>query len=139
MVDHASLLARAREAAEHAYAPYSDFPVGAAVLSADGTIYTGCNVENASYGLTLCAERNATTTMIARLDPSDSVGRRIDTVAIVGLNAAPCWPCGACRQVLREFGCTTVVVEDDKGEPLSLNFDTLLPYSFGPEHLSKEA
>ncbi|WKD60453.1 Cytidine deaminase [Corynebacterium ciconiae DSM 44920] len=139
MVDHATLLARAREAAEHAYAPYSEFPVGAALLTADGCLYTGCNVENASYGLTLCAERNAATTMIANTEPSDNAGRRIDTVAIVGLKARPCWPCGACRQVLREFGCTTVVVEGENGEPLSLAFDELLPYSFGPEHLSKEA
>ncbi len=139
MVDHARLLSHARSAAEHAYAPYSEFPVGAAILTADGNLYTGCNVENASYGLTICAERNGATTLVASTSPDDKAGRRIDTVAFVGLKAAPCWPCGACRQVLREFGCTTVVVEDENGVPLALPFDELLPYSFGPEHLPEGA
>lgn len=133
MVDHTTLLARARAAASHAYAPYSQFPVGAALLTADGDVLSGCNVENASYGLTLCAERNAATTMVAT--HTGSTAPRISAVAIVGLKAAPCWPCGACRQVLREFGCETVIVEGDNGQPVSLPFDELLPHSFGPEHL----
>ncbi|GAB2512533.1 Cytidine deaminase [Corynebacterium atrinae] len=124
------LLQAARDAAARAYAPYSSFPVGAALISEDGTIYTGCNVENAAYGETICAERNAVTTMIA----AGSLPR-LSTVAVVGLKAAPCWPCGACRQVLREFHCERVIVEDSDGNPVSLTFDELLPNSFGPDAL----
>lgn len=124
------LLQAARDAATRAYAPYSSFPVGAALVSADGTLYTGCNVENAAYGEAICAERNAVTTMIAAGSPS-----RLSAVAVVGLKAAPCWPCGACRQVLREFHCERVIVEDPDGNPVSLAFDDLLPNSFGPDAL----
>lgn len=124
------LLQAARDAATRAYAPYSSFPVGAALVSADGTLYTGCNVENAAYGEAICAERNAVTTMIAAGSPP-----RLSAVAVVGLKAAPCWPCGACRQVLREFHCERVIVEDADGNPVSLAFDDLLPNSFGPDAL----
>lgn len=91
------LLAAAREAQAAAYCPYSNFPVGAAVLTADGGLYKGCNVENASYGLTICAERNAIAAAIA--------AGHMDFVAIaVVTNAAePARPCGACRQVIAEF------------------------------------
>lgn len=129
----AELIATAREAAHHAYAPYSNFPVGAAVLTTAGEIFTGCNVENAAYGDTICAERNAITTMIAATMRADE--RHIAAVAIVGLKASPCWPCGSCRQVLREFHCETVILEDESGNPTSLPFAELLPYSFGPEAL----
>lgn len=136
MTRDAELLALARDAAHHAYAPYSHFPVGAALLTTDGAVFTGCNVENASYGLTLCAERNAATTMVTSTStPSEGV---IEAIAIVGLKAAPCWPCGACRQVLREFNTKRVIVEDDNHEPLSIDFESLLPYSFGPDHLPAE-
>lgn len=104
-VDHAELtqalrgelLAAAREAQASAYAPYSNFPVGAAVLLSDGTIYRGCNVENASFGLTLCAERVAVFNAIA--------DGRMDIAAVAVVTSAPklCKPCGACRQVLAEF------------------------------------
>lgn len=124
------LLQAARDAATRAYAPYSSFPVGAALVSADGTLYTGCNVENAAYGEAICAERNAVTTMIAAGSPP-----RLSAVAVVGLKAAPCWPCGACRQVLREFHCERVIVEGDDGQPVSLPFDQILPNSFGPDAL----
>lgn len=139
MIDTATLLDAARQAASHAYAPYSSFPVGAAFVTADGHLYTGCNVENASYGLTLCAERNAATSMVADTNPSGDESRTIDTIAIVGLKASPCWPCGACRQVLREFGCSRVIVEDEDGQPVSLTLEELLPHSFGPEHLPPDA
>ena len=91
------LLAAAREALASAYAPYSNFPVGAAVLCSDGAIYRGCNVENASFGLTICAERAAVFNAI-----SDG---HIDIAAVAVLTAAPklCKPCGACRQVIAEF------------------------------------
>jgi len=79
------LLDAARRAAEHAYVPYSSFPVGAAVLTDDGTLFTGCNVENAAYGEAICAERNAVTTMIAAGESP-----KVATVAVIGLKAAPC-------------------------------------------------
>jgi cytidine deaminase len=120
----------AREAAENAYAPYSKFHVGAAIVTEGGQLYTGCNVENASYGLAICAERNAAARM-ALVDPED---RRIRFVAVASPNAAPCFPCGACRQVLREFGCKEVYVEDDSGVR-RYPFEEILPNSFGPEAL----
>ena len=121
----------AREAAEKAYAPYSRFLVGAAILTQGGAVHAGCNVENASYGLSICAERNAATTMVSA-GPGD---RRIKSVAVFSPNASPCFPCGACRQFLREFGCLEVVVEDGSGLR-RYPFDQILPNSFGPEHLS---
>ncbi len=129
MTTDAALLADARTAAARSYSPYSGFAVGAAVLTSAGEVVTGCNVENAAYGESICAERNAVTTMVARGI------RSIEAVAVVGLRAAPCWPCGACRQVLREFGCRRIIVEDVEGQPLSLDFEALLPNSFGPDAL----
>ena len=120
----------ARAASERAYAPYSNFLVGAAILTSKGAIHTGCNVENASYGLSICAERNAATTM-ASADPED---RQIELVAVFSPNAAPCFPCGACRQFLREFNCKEVVVENGSGLR-RYPFDEILPNSFGPEVL----
>ncbi|MCS5479285.1 cytidine deaminase [Corynebacterium sp. YIM 101645] len=123
------LLDAAARAATFAYAPYSHFPVGAAVLTSSGQLFTGCNVENAAFGETICAERNAVTTMVA------AGFREIDTVAVVG-GDEPCWPCGACRQVLAEFGCRRVVVTGPDG-PLEVDFTDLLPHSFGgPRDLS---
>ena len=90
----------AREVLTHAYAPYSKFHVGAAVLTNSGAIYSGCNVENASYGLTICAERAAIATGVAAEGPS----LRIRAVVVFNGNDAPCSPCGACRQVIFEFG-----------------------------------
>jgi len=126
-----SLMDAAREAARTAYAPYSGFRVGAAILTGGGAVHTGCNVENASYGLTICAERNAATSMVT----ADGEDRRIKVVAIASPGAAPCFPCGACRQVLREFGCEEVVVEDATGSLSRYPFEEILPNSFGPESL----
>jgi cytidine deaminase len=120
----------AREASERAYAPYSNFRVGAAILTEGGTLHTGCNVENASYGLAICAERNAAATM-AFANPED---REIRLVAVFSPDASPCFPCGACRQVLREFGCKEVVVEEASGLH-RYPFEEILPHSFGPEDL----
>ena len=122
----------ARAASEKAYAPYSNFRVGAAILTRGGAVHAGCNVENASYGLALCAERGAVMRMAAEGDPSD---RQIELVAIYSPNASPCFPCGACRQVLREFGCEEVVVLDGGGDPHRYPFEEMLPHSFGPEVL----
>jgi cytidine deaminase len=128
--DPQTVMQAAREAASRAYAPYSNFHVGAAILTGGGTIYSGSNVENASYGLSICAERNAATSM-ASADPED---REIELVAVFSPNASPCFPCGACRQVLREFGCKEVLVHD--GHKLErYPFEQILPNSFGPEVL----
>jgi cytidine deaminase len=128
-VDLAHVIEAARATSERAYAPYSNFRVGAAALSDAGAIYAGCNVENASYGLSMCAERNAVAGMVAADD------RKIRLVAVVSPDSAPCFPCGACRQVLREFGCEEVVVLDAYGRPKGYPLDTLLPHAFGPEDL----
>ena len=129
------LLAHARAAAELAYVPYSEFPVGAAVLVEDGSIYTGCNVENASYGLTICAERVAATAAV-------SAGhRQIIAVAVSAPKVPGTTPCGACRQFLNEFRPATsdiVIILDDRdsGEPVCL--EELLPQAFGPRNLDSE-
>ncbi|MBD0253478.1 MAG: cytidine deaminase [Rubrobacter sp.] len=120
----------AREASGRAYAPYSNFHVGAAILTGGRNVYQGSNIENASYGLSICAERNAATTM-AFADPED---RFIELVAVYSPNASPCFPCGACRQFLREFGCKEVVVDDGTGL-IRYPFEEILPNSFGPEDL----
>ena len=122
----------AQAATERAYAPYSGFRVGAAIITGCGALYDGCNVENASYGLSICAERGAVMKMICDSSPED---RKIRLVAVVSPNAAPCFPCGACRQVLREFGCEEVVVLDAEGNPRHYPFEEILPNSFGPEAL----
>lgn len=129
-MDLQTAMETARAASERAYAPYSNFRVGAAILTEGGSLHAGCNVENASYGLSICAERNAATTM-ALADPED---REIRLVAVYSPDASPCFPCGACRQVLREFGCKEVIVQDASG-PRRYPFEEILPNSFGPEHL----
>ncbi len=121
------LVEASKEAREHAYARYSGFKVGAAVRGANGRIYTGCNVENASYGLTICAERNA----VARMACDGE--RVIEAVAISCSEGRPAPPCGACRQVLAEFAPKDVplhiyLVSDEGVETHTL--DDLLPNAF---------
>ncbi len=122
------LLAAAAEVAQRAHCPYSGYPVGAALLAADGRIFTGCNVENASYGLTLCAERNALTQAVA------AGAREFRAVAVVAGGPAIPYPCGACRQVLAEFcGPETpvhVAVRDRPETVQTLTLGGLLPHSF---------
>ncbi len=129
-MDLETVMGAARDASGRAYAPYSNFHVGAAILTEGGGIHAGCNVENASYGLAICAERNAAAAM-ALADPDD---REIRLVAVSSPDASPCFPCGACRQVLREFGCKEVVVEEESGLR-RYPFEELLPHAFGPEDL----
>jgi cytidine deaminase len=129
-MDAQAVMDAARAAAKNAYAPYSDFRVGAAILTEGGALHVGCNVENASYGLGICAERNAAAAM-ALASPED---RKIRLVAVASPNTAPCFPCGACRQVLREFGCEEVLVESATGIR-RYSFEELLPHAFGPEVL----
>jgi cytidine deaminase len=129
-LDLETVMDRARDASTRAYAPYSNFRVGAAILTEGGEVHAGCNVENASYGLAICAERNAAAAM-ALADPGD---REIRSVAISSPDASPCFPCGACRQVLREFGCKEIVVENGSGLR-RYPFEEILPHAFGPEDL----
>lgn len=130
-MERRELMDSAKQASEKAYAPYSGFPVGAAISTEGEALHTGCNVENASYGLSICAERNAVAAMTLA-NPED---RNVKTVAIFSPGAAPCFPCGACRQVLREFGCEEVLVEEPDGTIRSYPFEEILPNSFGPEDL----
>ena len=127
------LVEKAFEMLEYSYVPYSNFPVGAALLLADGTVYTGCNIENAAYGSTICAERTA-------LVKAVSEGHRDDWVrlAVVGSSADYCWPCGACRQMLYEF-CPDLELLVARGdhEFVKLPLTDLLPHGFGPKSLKQ--
>ena len=104
--DKDRLVAAAQGMLARAYAPYSNFRVGAAVLTAAGNIYAGCNVENASYGLTICAERSAISAAVA----AEGAGMRIRGIAVMNSANAACSPCGACRQVMLEFGPQATVI-----------------------------
>lgn len=125
-----ALMAAAREAGARAYAPYSRFQVGAAALADDGRVFTAANVENASYGLTSCAERNAIFAAV-------SAGvRSIVAVAIHTPTERPVSPCGACRQVIHEFGPRARVMSCCDGEASGdWSIDELLPGAFGPKDL----
>ena len=122
---HEQLITAAKAALTNAYAPYSHFTVGAALLCADGTVYTGCNVENAAFSPTVCAERVAFFKAI-------SDGKRAFTaIAVVNGKDTPCTPCGVCRQVMAEF-CQpdfSVILEKD-GAPTAYRLADLLPHSF---------
>ncbi|MDO9509430.1 MAG: cytidine deaminase [Thermovirgaceae bacterium] len=119
------LLDEARTARECAYSPYSGFPVGAALLADDGRIFKGCNVENGSYGLTVCAERSAVSLMIV------SGGRNPGAIAIACGSGVPCPPCGSCRQVLAEFNPAMIIVlEYGEGSFSLYSLEDLLPLSF---------
>jgi cytidine deaminase len=118
------------EAAHRAYAPYSHFAVGAAVLSDDGSIHTGANVENASFGLSICAERNAIFRAVA------DGARRIEAMVVYTPTADATPPCGACRQVLAEFGAAALIVCcSDGAADRRYHLADLLPEAFGPRHL----
>ncbi len=125
------LIAVAKRAAKHAYCPYSRFPVGAAVLTSTGEIFAGCNVENASSGLTICAERAAVCQAVA-------AGKRtLTAVVIFTPTQTPTAPCGACRQVLNEFGANLqIVCCCDGSNRIETSLDALLPFAFGPANLS---
>ncbi len=122
------LLNIAKEASQNSYSPYSKFPVGSAVMFESGNIYSGCNIENSSYGLALCAERNAISTAVA----SKETGRLIK-ISIYSPKSAGCFPCGACRQWIKEFAKgynTEVILQNDDGTCLLYYINDLLPNSF---------
>jgi cytidine deaminase len=120
----------ARAAGGRAYAPYSRFPVGAAVIAGSGKIYSGCNVENASFGLCTCAERTAVFSAVAAGE------RSIKAVAVYTPTPLPTAPCGACRQVIHEFGPEALVISvcDSKGR-IDTRLSALLPAAWGPGDL----
>lgn len=131
--DLPKLVKAARRASKNAYCPSSHFPVGAVVVSDDGAQFAGCNVENASYGLTICAERNATFQMIAK------ARRRIALIVIYTPTAEPTAPCGACRQVLYEFGPDARVLSVcDGAQQIDTTVARLLPKAFGPQNLGSK-
>ena len=133
-IDHRrdELLAAARAVREQAYAPYSRFAVGAAVLDEQGRIHAGCNVENAAFPQGWCAEASALAVMVA------AGGRRVLAVAVCGVSADPVTPCGGCRQKLREFAADDcpIWISDQTQLRAHHTLGELLPSSFGPQHLN---
>ncbi|MDL2206680.1 cytidine deaminase [Eubacteriales bacterium OttesenSCG-928-N13] len=120
------------EALKMAYTPYSHFNVGACILATDGRTFQGCNVENASYGATICAERTAVVTAVTQ------GAQAFSAIAVVGEDA-PAWPCGVCRQVLNEFSADMRVIcgAAKTGEYQVVKLSELLPHSFGPHDLQQ--
>ena len=140
MADHTSisdnaLIAAAIDAMSRAYAPYSDFAVGAALLDEQGRIHCGANVENAAYPNGICAETSAIAMMV------NAGGSRIERIVVAGGTDAGdilCTPCGGCRQRIREFAAphTVIIIANSGGEQQRFTLADLLPHSFGPENLS---
>ncbi len=128
MNNYFQLLNLAKEASNYAYAPYSNFKVGAAVLFESKNIYSGCNVENSSYGLSLCAERNAISNGISNGE------HKIEKIAIFSPNTYLCFPCGACRQWIMELSKdknTEIILQDDSKDGIKIfSIDQLLPFAF---------
>lgn len=131
-MDAKELMKIARKARQNAYAPYSHFAVGAALLTESGRFYTGCNIENASYGLTCCAERNA---IFAAVGAGE---RRFKMLAVAADSPEPVAPCGACRQVIAEFGIPLVVMGNLKEATKTMTAEELLPYGFGQESMNNK-
>ena len=130
MSDHDHLIAAAKQARENAHAPYSNFRVGAALRAASGVVYTGCNVENATYGLTICAERVAIFKAISEGE------RGFDAIAVVADTEALTPPCGACRQIIWEFcGDVEVVLANLKGKVETHRASALFPHPFDSSFL----
>ena len=124
-----NLVNRAIKARENAYCPYSHFAVGSALLCEDGTIYEGCNIENASYGLTNCAERTAVFKAV-------SEGyTKFKALAVVADTEGPCAPCGACRQVISEFEIPRIIMANLRGDYTVVELEGLLPFRFGADNI----
>lgn len=126
-IDWDLLWANARRMLDHAYCPYSNFPVGAAAVTTDGRLVTGCNVENASYGLGLCAECGLVS------DLASKGGGKLAAMVVVASDGQPVAPCGRCRQLLWEHGGKTMLLMTTQGP---IPFVTLLPDAFGPDDLT---
>ncbi|MDT8901942.1 cytidine deaminase [Anaeroselena agilis] len=126
------LINAALDARDRAYAPYSRFAVGAAVLGESGRVYSGSNVENASYGLTMCAERVAIFKAISEGE------KRLAALAVAADTALPASPCGACRQVMAEFGINKVIMCNTRGEKRTVTLAELLPHAFEKADLPEE-
>ncbi|HLR01473.1 MAG TPA: cytidine deaminase [Virgibacillus sp.] len=126
-----NLIEEAIKARERAYVPYSRFPVGAAVVTTDGNVYTGCNIENAAFPVSCCAERVALFSAIANGE------KTFKAMAVVADSDRPVPPCGSCRQVMSEFfgNDTTIYLSNLKNQIETLNVESLLPFSFQPEDL----
>jgi cytidine deaminase len=131
-IDWSALERAAKEAQARAYAPYSKYRVGAALLAGDGRIFTGANVENASYGLSLCAERSAISIAI------DAGVHRFLAIAVASSGPRAAGPCGACRQVLAEFPPSfPILCVSDQGDRFESSVELLLPRPFGPSYLDE--
>lgn len=115
----------ARQYREHSYSPYSRFKVGAAVLTAGGKVYGGCNIENSSYGLTNCAERTAIFKAVSEGE------REFEALAVIAGTEGPCSPCGACRQVMADFKIPRIIMANLRGEVKTASLAELLPFAFG--------
>lgn len=118
------LVMRAKEAAAYAYAPYSNFTVGAALLTTKGKVYTGCNIENASYGATNCAERTAIFKAVSEGE------RNFVAIAVVAGDGSTAYPCGICLQVMNEFMPKAEVILEEKGKIVTYSLSELLPKGF---------
>lgn len=130
-MDNKELIRKALKAKEMAYVPYSKFHVGASLVTEDDTVYTGSNIEIASYSPTLCAERTAIFKAISEGH------RKIKKIVVTG-DANPTFPCGVCRQVIREFGKdASIIIANSEEDYKEYTLDDLLPYSFGPEDLNQ--
>lgn len=128
MTTNEELLNMAKEVSKNAYCPYSNFPVGACILYESGNIYYGCNIENSSFGLALCAERNAMSTAIAAGETSN-----ILKIAIFSPKTNMCYPCGACRQWMQEFehGQSIQIILQGENDTICVHkIEEILPYSF---------
>jgi cytidine deaminase len=128
-INQTELIIAAQAAKQKAYAPYSKFKVGAALLGKSGKIYAGCNVENASYGLACCAERNAVFKAVSEGE------KDFLAIAIVSSSNEPTAPCGACRQVLNEFAPDISVIMPGRKRTIKTTLKKLLPFAFGPKSL----
>lgn len=128
-MDKKELIKKALAAKEKAHVPYSNFHVGAALITEDDQVFTGCNIEISSYSPTICAERTAIFKAVSEGH------KKIKAIAVVGDNDFT-YPCGVCRQVIREFGKdATVIIANSEDDFREYRLDDLLPYSFGPEDL----
>ena len=133
MIKEQILKKKAKEASKRAYCPYSNFQVGASVITEKGEIFSGCNVENASYGLTICAERNAIFQAVS------AGARNISGIVIYTSMGKPSMPCGACRQVIYEFGSKIEILSFTSKIEIRNSIDNLLPEAFGIQDLDKQA